>query len=134
MDWWLRWLIAIVLALVIGAVVLAVWLARGEKSLAETPAEVRAMGRDLVRLPGRLRSLSRDPEVPRSVRWMAIGLAVYLLSPIDLIPDFLPVIGALDDVVIAPLVLWAIRRRIPNHVWRRHFPARSTQSAETLSA
>lgn len=53
----------------------------------------------------------RDPATPRSVK-VAIGfLLVWLASPIDLIPDFLPVVGVLDDVLVAAIVLrWAARR------------------------
>jgi uncharacterized membrane protein YkvA (DUF1232 family) len=63
---------------------------------------------DLVRL---VRRLLADPGTPTSVRIALAGLLAYLLSPIDLIPDFLPVVGAADDLIIAAVVLrWAGRR------------------------
>jgi uncharacterized membrane protein YkvA (DUF1232 family) len=63
---------------------------------------------DLVRC---VRSLLADPTTPRSARIALAGLLVYLASPIDLVPDFLPVIGAIDDVVLTAIVLrWIIRR------------------------
>jgi len=57
---------------------------------------------------------ARDPRVP----WYAKLLAVagYALSPIDLIPDFIPVIGYLDDVVIVPLGVWLVVSLIPGEV------------------
>ena len=63
---------------------------------------------DLVRL---VRDLLRDGGTPRSVRLALGGLLAYLLSPIDLIPDFIPVIGSADDLIVAAIVLrWAGRR------------------------
>jgi len=57
---------------------------------------------------------ARDPRVP----WYAKLLAVagYALSPIDLIPDFIPVIGYLDDLVIVPLGVWLVVSLIPGEV------------------
>ena len=63
---------------------------------------------DLVRC---VRSLLADPATPRSARFALAGLLVYLASPIDLVPDIMPVIGAFDDVVLAAIVLrWIVRR------------------------
>ncbi len=59
---------------------------------------------------GMLRRLVRDPEVPRPARvtvWLLVG---YLLSPIDLIPDFIPVIGYADDAIVAAAALRRIVR------------------------
>lgn len=53
---------------------------------------------------------------PQSPRWLkvgAIGMVAYLLSPIDLIPDMLPVIGVVDDLVVIPLVMRWLLRRLP---------------------
>jgi uncharacterized membrane protein YkvA (DUF1232 family) len=55
---------------------------------------------------------ARDPRVPWYAKAMAMAVAAYALSPIDLIPDFIPVLGYLDDLVIVPLgillVLWLV--------------------------
>lgn len=59
---------------------------------------------------------ARDPRVPRHAKLVAAAVAAYALSPIDLIPDFVPVIGHLDDVVIVPLGLWLALRLIPPEV------------------
>ena len=58
----------------------------------------------------------RDPRVPRAAR-IVIGLTVaYALSPIDLIPDVIPVLGLLDDLLIVPLGLWLALRLVPDGV------------------
>jgi len=56
---------------------------------------------------------ARDPRVPWYAKVMAGAVAAYALSPIDLIPDFVPVLGYLDDVVIVPLGILATVKLIP---------------------
>ena len=51
---------------------------------------------------------ARDPRVPWHVKLLALAVAGYALSPIDLIPDFIPVVGYLDDLVIVPLGVWLV--------------------------
>lgn len=114
--------------------ILIIRLLRSEKRLTDLSEEFIARGRELVRIPRNLKSLIDDPRTPPVARWMAIGLMIYLISPIDLIPDFLPVIGQLDDIVIAPVVLWSNRKRIPDDVWRAHFSSRPTGSVQTPEA
>jgi uncharacterized membrane protein YkvA (DUF1232 family) len=122
-----RYLVVLmVLALIIVAVIaFARWLRRSALSPSEAVAELKALGVDLVRLPGRLRRLAADPRTPRRARWWLLALAVYVASPIDLIPDFLPGIGHVDELIIVPLVLRNVRRMIPPDVWREHFPPRA---------
>jgi uncharacterized membrane protein YkvA (DUF1232 family) len=57
-----------------------------------------------------------DPRVPWYTRILAIVVAGYALSPIDLIPDFIPVIGYADDLVIVPLGIWLVVWLIPKEV------------------
>jgi uncharacterized membrane protein YkvA (DUF1232 family) len=59
---------------------------------------------------------SRDPRVPWYAKALAVAVAGYALSPIDLIPDFIPIIGYLDDLVIVPLGIWAVVTLIPGEV------------------
>ena len=117
--------LSLLVLLAIGVVGLLIWMRRSARSPAETAAELRAVGVDLVRLPGRLRRVAADPRTPRRARWWLIGLAIYVASPIDPIPDFLPGIGHLDEVIVVPLVLAHVRRMIPPEVWRKHFPPRA---------
>jgi uncharacterized membrane protein YkvA (DUF1232 family) len=57
-----------------------------------------------------------DPRVPWYVKILAATVAGYALSPIDLIPDFIPVVGYLDDFVIVPLGIWLVVSLIPDQV------------------
>lgn len=64
---------------------------------------------DVLRL---LRSLIGDRTAPLDVRVVLVGLIAWILSPIDLIPEFIPVLGPLDDVVVAVVALRYVRRRV----------------------
>ena len=59
---------------------------------------------------------SRDPRVPWYAKFLAIAVAGYALSPIDLIPDFIPVLGYLDDLIIVPAGIWLAVALIPKEV------------------
>ncbi len=59
---------------------------------------------------------ARDPRTPTFVRVLALLVAAYALSPIDLIPDFIPVLGYLDDLVLVPLGLALVARLLPESV------------------
>jgi uncharacterized membrane protein YkvA (DUF1232 family) len=59
----------------------------------------------------------RDPRVPWYAKALAILLAAYALSPIDLIPDFIPVLGYLDDLILVPLGVILVVRMMPETVW-----------------
>jgi uncharacterized membrane protein YkvA (DUF1232 family) len=74
---------------------------------------------DLVRL---LRRLAGDRSVPRATRARLWLLLAYLATPIDLVPDFVPVLGYADDAIIVSLVLRSVVRRAGPHVIRRHWP------------
>ena len=71
--------------------------------------EILALIPDVLRL---LRSLVGDRTVPLDVRIVLVGLVAWILSPIDLIPEFIPVLGPLDDVVVAVVAMRYVRRRI----------------------
>ncbi|MDQ3896357.1 MAG: DUF1232 domain-containing protein [Actinomycetota bacterium] len=69
-----------------------------------------------------LRRLRRDPRVPRRARVALAFAAVWVLSPVDLIPEFLPVIGPLDDVIVVALALRYAARQVPRHVLLEAWP------------
>lgn len=74
---------------------------------------------DLVRL---VRGLIGDRTVPSGARLALVGLLIWLLSPIDLIPEFIPVLGPLDDVIVAVIVLRYVRRKVGLDELRRRWP------------
>lgn len=74
---------------------------------------------DVVRL---IRRLAADTSLPRGVRWRLWALLGYLLLPIDLVPDFLPVVGYADDAVVIALVLRAVTRAAGPDALDRHWP------------
>ena len=63
---------------------------------------------------------SRDPRVPWCAKATAVAVAGYALSPIDLIPDFIPVLGYLDDVILVPLGVLLVIRMIPPEIMAEH--------------
>jgi uncharacterized membrane protein YkvA (DUF1232 family) len=59
---------------------------------------------------------ARDPRVPWYAKLLAVAVAGYALSPVDLIPDFIPVIGYFDDLIIVPLGIWLVIWLIPEEI------------------
>jgi uncharacterized membrane protein YkvA (DUF1232 family) len=64
--------------------------------------------------------VSRDPRVPWYAKALALAVAAYAASPIDLIPDFIPVIGYLDDLILVPLGIALVIRLIPPDIMAEH--------------
>ena len=56
---------------------------------------------------------ARDARTPWYTRLLALAIAAYAISPIDLIPDFIPVLGYLDEVILLPAALWLVIRMVP---------------------
>ena len=75
--------------------------------------------------------LLRHPQTPRPLRWLAIGILAYALSPIDLIPDFIPVLGLLDDLLLVPLGLALVAWLAPPALWQQCLKA-AEHDAERL--
>lgn len=69
--------------------------------------------------------LRRDPQVPTRVRVAVVFAGLWVASPVDLIPEFLPVIGPLDDALVVALVLRYAVRRVPREVIVREWPGRA---------
>jgi uncharacterized membrane protein YkvA (DUF1232 family) len=110
-------LIAVAAVVGVWLVAIRVLIALGRKSAAR---ELAGLIPNLVVL---FRGLLGDPRVPRnSKRWLWFAVA-WFLSPLDLIPEFIPVVGPLDDAVVAALVLRHVLRRTDRTVladhWRR---------------
>jgi uncharacterized membrane protein YkvA (DUF1232 family) len=77
-------------------------------------SRIKAWARGLNRDGHAIYLASRDPRVPWHAKVLAIAVAAYALSPIDLIPDFIPIVGYLDDLVIVPLGIWLVVSLIPD--------------------
>jgi len=73
-----------------------------------------------------------DPRVPWYAKALALGVAAYALSPIDLIPDFVPVVGLMDDLIIVPLGIALVVGMIPDAVMAEH-RAMAAQAARPVS-
>ena len=93
--------------LVLWAVLLVLFFALRPKGVAVR--EIVGVVPDVLRL---LRSIIGDRSAPLDVRFVLVGLIAWILSPIDLIPEFIPILGPLDDVVVAVVALRYVRRRI----------------------
>jgi uncharacterized membrane protein YkvA (DUF1232 family) len=100
-QWALVGLVALLLAY--GVLIVAL-IARGRR------ADAAAVARFIPDCIVLVRGLAADPRVPRSSRLMLLGLAAYLVLPIDLVPDFIPIAGQLDDAILVIAVLsWIVR-------------------------
>ena len=60
---------------------------------------------------------ARDPKVPLPARLFGLIVAAYALSPVDLIPDFIPVLGLLDDAILIPVGVWLFLKMVPADVY-----------------
>ena len=74
---------------------------------------LREAARALKREIAALAIAARDPRAPLRAKAFALFVVAYALSPVDLIPDFVPVLGLLDDLILVPLGLWIALRLMP---------------------
>jgi uncharacterized membrane protein YkvA (DUF1232 family) len=110
MRGWLTWL------LVAAGLMVASWAALVVLAGRLPPGPLRELARfipDCLTTIGRLRS---DPRVPRRAKVAVVLAGLWLASPIDLLPEFLPVIGPLDDVLVVALALRYAARQVPREV------------------
>ena len=122
-------------ALAIGAGLLVVWLVLVVALAVAARRTADRLGwRDALRLVPDVvrlvRRLAADDGLPRGVRWRLWLLLGYLLLPVDLVPDFLPVIGYADDAIVIALVLRSVARAAGPDALDRHWPG----SPEGLAA
>ena len=113
---------ALVLGVAAGLVLL--WLGLLVVLRVAAPEEVRLREAlrllpDLVRL---LRGLAGDRSLGRGVRWRLVLLLAYLASPVDLVPDVIPVVGYADDAILVALVLRSVVRAAGPAALERHWP------------
>ena len=110
-------IVAIVVALVaLWAILLALFWALRPKGV--SVRELLGLIPDVLRL---LRSVIADRSAPLDVRLVLVGLLAWILSPIDLIPEFIPVLGPIDDVVVAVVAMRYVRRRVGIEDLRRRW-------------
>ncbi len=110
-----RIVVIVLIALGVWAVVIAALVISGRKWMAIAAAKVLP---DLIRL---MKGLARDPRVPRGSKWLLGFAALWVISPIDLIPEFIPVVGPLDDVVVVALVLRHVLKKAGRAVAEEHW-------------
>jgi uncharacterized membrane protein YkvA (DUF1232 family) len=116
MSGWLRALLLAV-ALMVGARAFLLLLARRLP-----PGLLRDLAGFVLDSVTTIRRLRGDPRVPRRAKIVVALAGLWLLSPIDLLPEFLPVIGPLDDVVVVALVLRYAARQVPREVLAAAWP------------
>jgi uncharacterized membrane protein YkvA (DUF1232 family) len=116
--YWLDVLIGIAAALLFTWLLFIAALAIGRPKDSLLTESIRLLP-DLVRL---LRRVAADPHQAPGIRVRLVLLLAYLASPIDLIPDFIPVLGYADDAIIVTWTLRSIARRVGIDELRRHWP------------
>jgi uncharacterized membrane protein YkvA (DUF1232 family) len=107
------WLQAILIAV---AVVVVSWLLLIVLARRLPPGVAKDLAAFLPDCVTTMRALRRDPRVPRRAKIALLIAVLWVLSPIDLIPEFLPVIGPLDDVIAVALLLRYAGRTVPRQV------------------
>ena len=118
MTWWADLLVSIALALLLVWALLVVVLWRSGRGFGGLRDATRLLP-DLLRLVSRL---ARDRSLPRGVRLRLWLLLAYLASPLDLIPDFVPVVGYADDAIVVALALRSVIRAAGAQPLERHWP------------
>ena len=118
MIWDIVIAIAAGLVLIWVALVAALWSVKGRFDLASLRGLLRMLP-DLLRL---LKRLAADPTLPRGVRVRLWLLLAYLISPVDLIPDFIPIIGYADDAIVVALTLRSVIHHSGTEAIERHWP------------
>jgi uncharacterized membrane protein YkvA (DUF1232 family) len=110
--------IAAGLVLVWLAVIAILWSIKGRFDLTALREALRMLP-DLLRL---LKRLAADPALPRGVRIRLWLLLAYLIIPIDLVPDFIPIIGYADDAIIVAIALRSVIRHAGPEAIQNHWP------------
>jgi uncharacterized membrane protein YkvA (DUF1232 family) len=119
MTWWL-WLLLSLASLLLVLSLLGLLLNRFIRK-----ASRESVARRIAALPNRRklalgRALLRDRRVPLWAKGLLMGLVLYLMLPIDIVPDFIPVVGYVDDALLALFVLWILLKATPRAVLLEH--------------
>src|SRR5689334_13548614 len=109
----MSWLRLVVIA---GALLVVSWGALIVLARRLPPGVLRELAAFLPNCVALTRRLRKHPDVPRRAKIAVLVAGVWVISPIDLIPEFLPIIGPLDDVVVVALALRYAARQVPREV------------------
>jgi len=115
-EWWQWLLVSLGVIVAVYAAFLAWLVIRGRRD------DARALATFIPDCIVLVTRLARDPRVPRRRKLLLIGLVAYLALPFDLVPDFIPVAGQLDDAIIVALVLRHFVRAGGESMVREHWP------------
>jgi uncharacterized membrane protein YkvA (DUF1232 family) len=132
MPTWLEILLGVVGGLVLlwGALVIALVIQYRRAGRRLDWREIARLVPDVVRL---VKRLATDQGVPRATRWWLSGLLVYLIIPIDLVPDFIPVVGYLDDAIIVAIALRFAVKHAGMEALERNWPGTPSGLAGLLA-
>ena len=111
------------LVLVASAVLVATWGIMAVLARRLPPGAAKDIATVLPACATTARRLRRDPRVPRRARVALVIALLWVVSPIDLIPEFLPIIGPLDDVLVVALAFRFVARQVPRAVLLEAWPA-----------
>jgi uncharacterized membrane protein YkvA (DUF1232 family) len=110
------WLVALIVAVAVYALAVLGLAVAGRRTHAV------ALARFIPDCVVLVRRLAADPRLPRWTRWLLLATIAYLVVPIDLVPDVVPVAGQLDDAIVVGLVLRAVVRAAGPDVVREAWP------------
>jgi uncharacterized membrane protein YkvA (DUF1232 family) len=121
MPWWTWFLTAVVLVVIVGLPLAALALLR----FSRRDGARSALGKRVMALPWRAKAalfwrLLKDRRVPWWAKALLPALLLYLALPVDLIPDFIPVLGHLDDLLVVLLVVAVLLRAVPPEATEEH--------------
>jgi uncharacterized membrane protein YkvA (DUF1232 family) len=116
MPWWQWLLVSLGVALAVYAAFVAWLVAAGRRG------DARALAGFIPDCVVLFRRLLADERVPRRRKWLVAALIGYLAMPFDVVPDFIPVAGQLDDAIVVALVLRAVVRSGGPDLLREHWP------------
>jgi len=105
----------------------------GRKHVVAMLTELTSWARSIKRDTVALYFAARDPRTPWYAKLLSGVLVAYALSPIDLIPDFVPILGYLDDLLLLPLGIWVAIRLIPRPLMEEHRARAATASEPPVS-